>query len=154
MNKTKALCAIFFIIFISSCSRREEEVEAKAGEMVSTARELMMRGEFAAAKDTILFMRQQYPTALGARRVGLVVLDSVELLAAEDSLAIISEVLQKEQAILDSLDDTRTRGHNAAFYSQRTKVFHLKQQCDEADAKVKFYLRKIEVDIEENKKAE
>lgn len=150
----KALGILLTLIFLCSCTDKEKEAETKAAAMVGTARELMLEGSYAEAKDSILAMRHRYPTALAVRREGLVVLDSVELLAAEDSLSIISGILTEEQAVLDSLDNVRSRGHNAEFYSQRTKVFHLRQQCDEADAKVKFYLRKIEVDKEENAKAE
>ena len=57
-----------------------------------------------------------------------------------------------EQEILKKLEAEKRRGHNAEYYRQRTDVFHLKQRFDELGAKVKFYLRKIEVDILERDK--
>lgn len=71
---------------------------------------------------------------------------------AQDTLAIMDSTLRAEQEILKKLEAEKRRGHNAEYYRQRTDVFHLKQRFDELGAKVKFYLRKIEVDILERDK--
>ena len=70
----------------------------------------------------------------------------------QDTLAIMDSTLRAEQEILKKLESEKRRGHNAEYYRQRTDVFHLKQRFDELGAKVKFYLRKIEVDILERDK--
>ena len=97
-------------------------------------------------------MRATFPTAFKARATGIIVMDSIELLAAQDTLAIMDSTLRAEQEILKKLEAEKRRGHNAEYYRQRTDVFHLKQRFDELGAKVKFYLRKIEVDILERDK--
>ena len=66
---------------------------------------------------------------------------------------MMDSTLRAEQDILRELEETKRRGHNADFYRQRTHVFHLKQRFDEMEAKVRFYSRKIEVDMHENEKA-
>lgn len=148
----KTLYTLLFTLAICSCSDKEEKVEADAGRMVETARNLMKGGDYAAAKDSILVMRQLFPTAFEARATGIIVMDSIELLAAQDTLAIVDSTLQSEQEILKKLEAQKRQGHNAEYYRQRTDVFHLKQRFDEIEAKIKFYLRKIEIDIRENEK--
>jgi predicted nuclease with TOPRIM domain len=64
----------------------------------------------------------------------------------------MDSTLMAEQEILKKLETEKRRGNNAEYYRQRTEVFHLKQRFDELEAKVKFYLRKIEVDMLENKR--
>lgn len=148
----KTLYTLLFTLAICSCSDKDEKVEADAGRMVETARNLMKGGDYVAAKDSILAMRQLFPTAFEARATGIIVMDSIELLAAQDTLAIVDSTLQSEQEILKKLEAQKRRGHNAEYYRQRTDVFHLKQRFDEIEAKIRFYQRKIEIDIRENDK--
>lgn len=69
---------------VGSCTPSEEEIGA---EMVSRARVLMRHQQYDAARDTIFSLRQNHPTAIEARKEAILLLDSVELLAAIDSLA-------------------------------------------------------------------
>ena len=149
MRKTLYILLLPFAFL--SCTNKEEEIEREAGRMLDEARTLMAGKDYQAARDSILAMRQNFPTAFNARAAGIIVMDSIELLESQDSLAVMDTILQDEKAILAQLELEKRRGHNAEFYKQRTKVFHLQQQFDEMEAKVKFYLRKIEVDIQENK---
>ena len=149
----KTLYALLLPILICSCSDKEAQTGAQAGRMVNDARTLMKEGDYPRAKDSILAMRRRFPTAFEARATGIIVLDSIELLAAQDTLAMMDSTLRAEQDILRELEETKRRGHNADFYRQRTHVFHLKQRFDEMEAKVRFYSRKIEVDMHENEKA-
>lgn len=148
----KTLYTLLFTLAICSCSGKEGEVEANAGRMIETARTLMRSGDYVAAKDSILAMRQLFPTAFEARATGIIVMDSIELLAAQDTLALVDSTLQAEREVLKKLEAEKRRGHNAEYYRQRTDVFHLNQRFDEIEAKIKFYLRKIEIDMQENKK--
>lgn len=125
------------------------DVESCACAVLSEARRCMLDGDYAAAEDSIKSMRECFPTAFDARRRGIVLLDSVRMLSARDTLVMLEGLVAREQTVLDSLDGVRRRGHNAEFYAKRTEVFHLKNRRDELDAKVKFYLRKIAVDSEE-----
>ena len=138
----KTLYTLLLPIIVCSCTGQEDKEEEYAGRMLNAARTLMTEGNYVAAKDSILAMRETFPTAFKARATGIIVMDSIELLAAQDTLAIMDSTLRAE----------KRRGHNAEYYRQRTDVFHLKQRFDELGAKVKFYLRKIEVDILERDK--
>lgn len=133
-------------VAVCACNQKETNVEQEASHMLGEARLLMQVQRYDAARDTIESMRRRYPTAFGARTCGIVVMDSVELLRAQDSLAVIDSVLQAEQELFARLQADKS-GKN---YDQRTqqhlKVFHLKQHLDETGAKVKFFLRKIEID--------
>lgn len=62
--------------------------EAEQGTiMLNEARQLYSEGRYAAARDTILSLRKNYPTALEARRQAILLMDSIELQLAEgDSL--------------------------------------------------------------------
>ena len=111
----KTLYTLLLPIIVCSCTGQEDKEEEYAGRMLDAARTLMTEGNYVAAKDSILAMRETFPTAFKARATGIIVMDSIELLAAQDT-------------------------------------FHLKQRFDELGAKVKFYLRKIEVDILERDK--
>ena len=148
----KTLYALLFPLAILACTDKEGKTETEAEGMLEKARTLMIAGDYPAARDSILSMRKKYPTAFGARSAGIIVMDSIELLAAQDTLAIVDSTLQSEQEILKKLEAQKRRGHNVEYYRQRTDVFHLKQRFDEIEAKIKFYLRKIEIDIRENEK--
>lgn len=131
---------------LCSCGRKEPDPEIGAQQMLSSARTLMAEKNYAAAKDSILEMRKKFPKAFNARTEGIIVMDSIELLQAKDSLAIIDSLLKTEQAYLNTMQKRTERGTNLEFYKQRTKVFYIEQHFDELCAKVKFYLRKIEID--------
>ena len=133
----KALYTLLLPVIACSCTGQEDKEEEYAGRMIDAARTLMTEGNYVAAKDSIL---------------AIIVMDSIELLAAQDTLAIMDSTLMAEQEILKKLETEKRRGNNAEYYRQRTEVFHLKQRFDELGAKVKFYLRKIEVDMLENKR--
>lgn len=132
-----------------SCTGGEDKEEEYAGRMLDAARTLMAERNYAAAKDSILSMRRTFPTAFEARTAGIVVMDSIELLATQDTLAVMDSALRTEQEMLEKLESGKQRGHNAEYYRQHANVFHLKQRYDEMEAKAKFYLRKVEVDIHE-----
>lgn len=57
-----------------------------AARMLGDARFCLRHGHYAAARDTIFSLRRRYPTAIEARRQGILLLDSIELTAARDSL--------------------------------------------------------------------
>ncbi len=86
-NYKKILALVLLPSFggvVGSCTPSEDEIGT---EMVSQARELMHHQQYDAARDTILSLRQNHPTAIEARREAILLLDSIELLAAIDSLA-------------------------------------------------------------------
>ena len=69
-----------------ACGGKEDDPQLKAAQMLGQSRELLTQGKYDAARDTLLSMRVQCPTAVEARAQGILLLDSIELLAAIDSL--------------------------------------------------------------------
>ena len=133
-------------LLIGSCTSEKKDPNQEAAPMLESARTLMFEKKYQAATDTILAMRKQYPTALEVRRQGILVMDSIELLQAQDSLRVLDSIFQNENRKLDSIARLNNRGKNSPYYDQKNKVFYLRQNMDEIGAKVKFFLRKIEED--------
>ena len=85
MHNTK--WSLFLLLVLVSCSGRQPDPEQQGQQMLTEARTLYAQGNYAAARDSILSLRQHHPTALKARRQAILLLDSVELqLAQGDSL--------------------------------------------------------------------
>lgn len=143
----KTLPLILLVLLICACSdRKEAHPDSGAWQLLHAARTLMSEKSYDAARDSVLRLRRQFPKAFEARTAGIIVTDSIELLEAQDSLMVLDSILQTEKAYFGTLQKRNNRGNNAEYYTQRTKVFHLEQQHDEVCAKIKFYMRKIELD--------
>lgn len=140
------LHSILSAAVICACNGPSTDVEAEAHDMLNTARQLMQTQQYHAAKDTILSMRVRYPKAFEARTEGIIVMDSIELLEAQDSLAILDSTLIREQKLLEELQASKDKSIDELRTQQNIKVFNLRQHLDEMGAKVKFFLRKIEID--------
>ncbi|MDE5561204.1 MAG: hypothetical protein K2J00_05300 [Bacteroidaceae bacterium] len=61
-------------------------VEEQASKVLERARLHLTDGRYDAARDSILSMRRRFPTALETRAQGILLLDSVEMVAARDSM--------------------------------------------------------------------
>ena len=105
----KTLYTLLLPIIVCSCTGQEDKEEEYAGRMLDAARTLMTEGNYVAAKDSILAMRETFPTAFKARATGIIVMDSIELLAAQDTLAIMDSTLRAEQEILKKLEAEKQR---------------------------------------------
>ena len=76
-----------FLIMVLLCvACAEETVEPKAAAMLEKSRMHLHDGRYDAARDSIMSMRKKYPTALDSRAQGILLLDSIEMLAARDSM--------------------------------------------------------------------
>ena len=73
-------------IVCASCASSPTVPEAAASAMLEKSRQHMHDGRYDAARDSILSMREKYPTALDSRAQGILLLDSIEMLAARDSM--------------------------------------------------------------------
>lgn len=140
------LYIVLTMAIVCACNRKESDIEEEAARMLGMARKLMNAQDYSTAKDTVLSMRKRFPMAFNARTEGIIVMDSIELLEAEDSLAVIDSMLQQEQKLLDGLKAVRSAKNEEEYTRQNLKVFHMRQHLDELGAKVKFFLRKIEID--------
>ena len=136
-------------LMLSACKSTEESAEVQAGQMLDQARDLLVKQHYTAARDTILSLRRQHPTALETRRAAILTLDSIELMETRDSLMRFETRLN---ACRETFAQTlpRVNGQtNQTYYDLQRQIFDMEQQFDELCAKVKFYLRKIDIDAQE-----
>lgn len=82
--KHKTILA-FLLLVLAACGHTDREAQL-AMRMLGDARFALRHGHYAEARDSILSLRRQHPTALDARRQAILLLDSVEMLAARDSM--------------------------------------------------------------------
>ena len=134
-------------LLFSSCKETLESQEAQAHAMLMQARMLMASKEFSAARDTIFQLRERHPRALETRRAAIVTLDSIELMATRDSLAQFEQQLEAARQGFKTMKPRVNGQTNQLYYDQQRKVWDMEQHYDELCAKVKFYLRKIDIDV-------
>lgn len=63
-------------------SARREHDEALARPLLADARRQLEAGDFCGAKATVKTLRKRYPYALNCRKAGILLMDSIELMAA------------------------------------------------------------------------
>ena len=87
--KTLSLYLTFVVLscLLHSCSDRNKSEEEVGIDMLGIARQDLADGRYAEARDTILSLRTNHPMAIEARRGAILLMDSVELLSAQDSLS-------------------------------------------------------------------
>ncbi len=129
-----------------SCRSAEEASDLMAEQQLDEARALMSRKQFAAARDTIMSLRQQHPMALNVRRAAILTLDSVELMETRDSIARYERRLHAEQKAFEQMQPRQNGQTNEAYYAQQRRLFEMRQHFDELCAKAKFYVRKLDID--------
>ena len=79
--------SFLLVAMFAFCSCGGVSPEEEGARMLSEARTALQAKDYNAARDTIMSLRKRFPTAILARKQGILLLDSVELFAAEDSLA-------------------------------------------------------------------
>lgn len=150
MKSNSAIFILFAAALATSCKTAEDTAEENAAVMLTEARSLLADGHYTAARDTILSLRRQHPTALQARRAAILTLDSVELMETRDSLLALEAQLNAARESFKQMLPRVDGRTNEAYYQQQRRVFDLEQHFDELCAKVKFYVRKIDIDQQEN----
>ena len=132
MIKSLILSA-FAILVLCACSEKDKKtdwsekrqlMETRAQEMLSGARQALIRQDFEKAKNTIEAMRTQCNLALEARQQGILLMDSIYLQEA------VNKMMQA-----DSLMQTQT-----------VDSLILVPRLEEFGEKIKFYRRKLEHD--------
>jgi len=142
---------LVLLAVLSACKASEEVVELSASKMLDEARELLEQKHYAAARDTILSLRQQHPTALLTRRAAILTLDSIELLQTRDSVVCYEQALNEERARFAKMKPRVNGRTNDEYYAQQRLLFNMEQHFDELCAKAKFYVRKIDIDKREER---
>ena len=129
MIKSLILSA-FAILVLCACSEKDKKtdwsekrqlMETRAQEMLSGARQALIRQDFEKAKNTIEAMRTQCNLALEARQQGILLMDSIYLQEA------VNKMMQA-----DSLMKTQT-----------VDSLILVPRLEEFGEKIKFYRRKL-----------
>ena len=109
MIKSLILSA-FAILVLCACSEKDKKtdwsekrqlMETRAQEMLSGARQALIRQDFEKAKNTIKAMRTQCNLALEARQQGILLMDSIYLQEAVNKM-MQADSLMKTQTV-DSL---------------------------------------------------
>ena len=78
-----AAALTLLLVMLSACASNEER---EAQQMLQQARSALRHRLYSEARDSILSLRKKHPTAINARKQGILLLDSIELQAAADSL--------------------------------------------------------------------
>ena len=83
IKHTLAAALTLLLVMLSACASNEER---EAQQMLQQARSALRHRPYSEARDSILSLRQKHPNASNARKQGILLLDSIELQAAADSL--------------------------------------------------------------------
>ena len=83
IKHTLAAALTLLLVMLSACASNEER---EAQQMLQQARSALRHRLYSEARDSILPPRKKHPTAINARKQGILLLGSLELQAAADSL--------------------------------------------------------------------
>ena len=83
IKHTLAAALTLLLVMLSACASNEER---EPQQMLQQARSALRHRLYSEARDSILSLRKKHPTAINARKQGILLLDSIELQAAADSL--------------------------------------------------------------------
>ena len=115
---------LILLLLVGCKDARQEARDTQAAQgsvLLSEARTLCQAGRYDAARDTIHSLRRTCPLAIEARKQAILLMDSVEMLAAQDSLATLPERM-----------DTALAGYTAEY--------------ERLSLKAQFFQRKLEHD--------
>lgn len=83
-------CIILLVIALSLAACTKQTPEERAAKMLREARYALHHHLWNEARDTIFSLRRNCPTAIEARRQAILLLDSIEMNAAADSLKLVT----------------------------------------------------------------
>ena len=146
MKALYSISLLLTVLVFFGCKSSADDAEAAAQLMLAQAREQLAGKDYDAARTTILDLRKQHPTALNTRRAAILTLDSVELLATRDSVARYEQMLDAAREDFKQMLPRENGQTNQAYYAQQRVVMEMERHFDELCAKVKFYVRKIDID--------
>lgn len=115
---------ILFTLVITLCACTSKQAEAF--QYLEKSRNAMALRRYDVARDTILAMRHRFPEAIEARRQGILLMDSIELQAAKDSLCAM-------RTVPEGLSPEEERTHN--------------EEYKRLEMKVRFFERKLSEDL-------
>lgn len=135
------ICILFFSSMGIACnshkgkssaepSEKRSMMEKNGQQMLLDARQALLEGNYNAARKAIKDLRENFPLALNAREEAILLSDSIELLESQQQLKTVDSLITIEKG--DSLQ--------------------LQNQYEELCQKVKFYLRKLQYDKDNQQK--
>lgn len=106
-------------------SNNRARMEVEAQQMLSTAREFLVKSNFTEAKSTVQKMREKCYLALKARKEGILLMDSIDLATAQHELSVMDSLMRVG---IDSItqEDFEEACRKVQFYKQ--KIQHDKKQ--------------------------
>lgn len=84
MKKNNAIYFFAALACLASCTQVSPDAEADI--LLQKSRQHFAEGRYDVARDSILSLRRRHPTAIETRSKALLLLDSIEMTAAKDSL--------------------------------------------------------------------
>ena len=84
----KHIFILLAVVLLAACTKQTPDERAAA--MLREARYALHHHLYAEARDTILSLRRNCPTAIEARKQAILLLDSIEMNAAADSLKLVT----------------------------------------------------------------
>lgn len=149
MKSSFTIGLLLTALLFFGCQSASNEAEEAAQQMLADARQQLSVKSYDSARATILALRKEHPTALKTRRAAILTLDSIELMATRDSVARYEEMLAAARADFKQMLPRENGQTNQAYYAQQRTVMEMERHFDELCAKVKFYLRKLDIDKQE-----
>lgn len=138
MNYPARFCALTCVstLLLLSCGGGDQRQmdEINGARLLEDARMSYSHHCYDMARDTIKSLRKNYPLALKSRKKAILLLDSIEMSAAEDSL---NELERSNKAYAGS-----TIPLDSAFYAD---------EHERLSVKAKFYRRKLQEDLKKHR---
>ncbi len=134
----KFLTIMSVSLCIASCSSSQREVDEREGARVlADARKECKAKHYDAARDSIMSLRKNHPLAMAARKQGILLLDSIELFAACDSLDALNERAQQQYMECLGHPDAPLKLDSATYVDEHERL----------EVKVQFFQRKLQEDL-------
>jgi len=146
----RGIIFIFMSAFLlSACGGTNKHQEAE--DLLQQAQSLYEQGQYTAAKDCIISIRQNHPNAIDARKKALKLGWDIELKVAQDELAITDSLLQlvqqdydRQQAKVekDKAELRATPEELTMLTKTRMKRDSLRTQCEVLGTKIRYIHKK------------
>ncbi len=139
----KKFLSLPLVALLVACSPSQREIDEREGARVlADARKECKAKHYDAARDSIMSLRKNHPLAMGARKQGILLLDSIELFAATDSLDDLNARAQRQY--MECLDNPNAplSLDSATYVNEHERL----------EVKVQFFERKLKEDLQKKDK--
>lgn len=108
MRHVHVLLLFILSLCVTSCTLFENDQQRQerlGAEKLVAARQALVSGNYDEARDSIMSLRKNTPLAFEARKQAILLLDSIELLAARDSLEALPPSIRQLHITTPTTDD-------------------------------------------------